>query len=401
MRFTKDAIGALVCPAGKTDHVEWDSDLPSFGIRLRGSGAKSWIVQYRVGRQQRRETLGDIRKVRLADAREAARTRFAQVQLGIDPGAERDKAEAAAAAAGLTLAIVIERYLADKQTTLRASTFRAASRYFNVHWRPLHSRPIGEIKRADVAAELQTIVKEHGRVAAARARSNLSALFGWAMREGLCEANCVVATNKPDKGVAPRERVLSDSELATIWRNCLDDDFGRIVKLLILTGCRREEIGALKWKEVNLDTGILVLPGARTKTNRALELKLPDVAIDILRSAPRREGHDHVFGRRGGPYGAWSYGCLLLNARITATRGEPLAHWVVHDLRRSVRTGLGVIGIPPHVAELVVNHAKSGIQATYDKYRYAREIAQALAQWADHVMAAVENREKKVVTLRV
>jgi integrase len=400
MKFTKDTTNALVCPAGKTDHVEWDSDLPGFGIRLRGSGAKSWIVQYRIGRQQRREALGDVRKVRLTDAREAARTIFAQVQLGIDPGAEREKAEAATAAAGLTLAIVIERYLADKQATLRASSYQAATRYFGIHWKPLHDRPIGEIKRAEVAAALQTMIKAHGRVASARARSNLSALFNWAMREGLCESNPVIATNKPDKGVQPRERVLNDSELAAIWQNCLDDDFGRIVKLLILTGCRREEIGALKFSECDLDTGIMVLPGSRTKTNRSLELKLPDVAVEILRSVPRREGREHVFGSRGGLFSAWSYGCLLLNARIAATKGEPLPHWTIHDLRRTTRTGMGVLGVPPHVAELVVNHAKRGVQAVYDKHTYAREIAQALAQWADHVMAAVENRDRKIVTLR-
>ena len=137
------------------------------------------------------------------------------------------------------MAIVAARYLAAKADILRPNTYRAAKLHFAVHRKPLADRPLDSIKRADVAARLQEIVQTHGRTAAARARGNLSALFGWAMREGLCEANPVLVTNDPAEGIEARDRVLTDRELAAVW-DSRDDDFGRIVKLLILTGCRRE-----------------------------------------------------------------------------------------------------------------------------------------------------------------
>jgi integrase len=399
MKLSKEGAAELVLPVGKSDHIEWDDDLPGFGIRLRGK-TKSWIVQYRVGIQQRRESLGDIRKVKIEDARKIARQRFAQAELGVDPAAERAKSRAAAAASKWTLAAVVERYLAAKKSQLRPSTYKHAERYFAVQWKPLRNRAIDTIRRADVAATLQDVVRNHGRTSAARARGNLSALFSWAMKEGLCEGNPVIATNDPAEGIEPRDRVLTDGELATIWRACGDDDFSRIVKLLILTGCRREEIGGLLWSEIDPDTGVVTIPGERTKNHRTLVLPLPRVAIDLLRSAPRRDERIYVFGNRGGAFSAWSYSTLALNARIAAAEGKSLAHWTLHDLRRTMRTGLGRLRVAPHVAELVINHTKRGVEATYDRYSYEREIKDALALWADHVAGLVAGRTAKVVPLR-
>ncbi|MGZ3323846.1 MAG: integrase arm-type DNA-binding domain-containing protein, partial [Xanthobacteraceae bacterium] len=182
MRFTKASVAALQLPDGKRDHVEWDDELPGFGVRIRAGGSRTWRIQYRFGSRQRSESLGDIRKVGLEDARKIARQRFAQVELGVDPSAQRS---ASAVAAALTLARAVERYLADKRDTLRPSTYKASERYFAVHWAPLRSHPIGAITRSVVAARLQEIIRAHGRTSAARARGVLSALFGWAMREGL------------------------------------------------------------------------------------------------------------------------------------------------------------------------------------------------------------------------
>ncbi len=394
MRLTKDGVTALVLPAGKTDHIEWDEALPGFGVRLRGNG-KRWVVQYRAGTQQRRESLGDVRKVGLEDARKIARQRFAQIELGVDPAAERARAGAQA----LTLGVVVARYLAAKRDRLRPNTFKAAERYFAEHWKSLHARPLDAIKRADVAARLQELVKAHGRTSAARARDNLSALYGWATKEGLCETNPVAATNDPTEGILARDRVLNDGEIRVIWNACGDDDSGRIVKLLLLSGCRREEVGALKWSEVDLNTGVMTIPGTRTKNGRTLELPLPPVAVELIAAVPR-EDRDFVFGRRDSGFSGWSAGKLRLDARIVMTTGKPLAPWTLHDLRRTMRSGLGRIGVAPHVAELAINHAKGGVQAIYDRYKYGREIGAALALWAEHVLAIVEERESKIVTLQ-
>ena len=399
MKLTDRTVAALTRPADQNDVVFWDDDLPGFGVRLRGN-SKRWLCQYRANGTQRREILGDIRKVRLEAARKAARQRFAQVELGIDPGAAKKAARDAATATGLTLANVSERYLDAKRATLRPGTYRDAERYFALHWAPLRNRPLAEITRAQVAARLADISKTHGPISAARARANLSALFGWAMREGLCEANPVVATNDPGAGRPSRDRVLTMAELAVIWRATGDDDFGRIVHLLMLTGCRRSEIGSLQWDEIDFDHGTLTIAAARTKNGRSLTLTLPRVAIDLLRA--RRDGHN-VFGSGDAGFSSWSNATDALNDRIAA-QGEPLPHWTLHDLRRSVAAHMAdEIGIQPHIIEALLNHVsghKGGVAGVYNRARYDREIASALALWAEHVTAVVEGRKQKVVPLR-
>ncbi len=405
MKLTKHSVAELVLPPGKTEHVEWDNELPGFGVRLRKSKSglsKTYRIQYRVGSQQRSKHL-DARKVKLEDARKIANKLFAQAHLGVDPAGEKAKARAAVAAAKLTLASVSDQYLAVKQHALKAgayseSAYEAAVRYFHVHWAPLGSQPIDSIRRADVAARLQELTREHGRSAAAKARYTLSALYTWAMGEGLCESNPVVATNNPEAGVLPRERVLSDGEIKAVWAACLDDDPGRIVKLLLLSGARRDEIAALRWDEIDLEAGVLTLPAKRTKNRRSLTLSLPEPALEILRSMARRDG-PCVFGDPRHGFTGWSAAKRKLDARLAAA-GARLPHWTVHDLRRTMRTGLGRLGVPPHIAELAINHVKAGIVAVYDRYTYESEVAAALVKWAEHVTAVVEGRKSKVVPLR-
>jgi integrase len=400
MKFTTASVAALKRPADKDDHVEWDPSLPGFGLRLRGD-SKTWLVQYRVGRQQRRTALGDTRRVALEDARRAARRLFGKLANGIDPAAERALLRAKATAAQLTLGVVAERYLAAKRDRLRPSSFEAAERHFAVHWQPLRSYPIDTVRRIDVAARLQEIVKAHGRIAASRARGNLSALFSWALKEGLTENNPAAHTHDPGAGIPPRQRVLSETELAAIWKACRDDHFGVAVKLLILTACRRQEIGGLRWDEVDFDRGTVTIAASRSKNGRALTLPLPPVAIDLLRSMPRRDGC--AFGNGVNGLSGWSYAISVLNSKITAAEGKALPPWTLHDIRRSVATHMAEeLAVQPHIVEAVLNHQsghKAGVAGIYNKASYSREIGAALKLWAEHLLAAVENRPAKVVAL--
>jgi integrase len=389
MKLTQRGAAALRLPPGKTDVVYWDDTLPGFGVRLRGD-SRSWLIQYRAGPRQHREALGDVRKVSLESARGIARQRFAQIELGVDPAAEKAKARVAAAATALTLGAVSERYLDAKRGALRHNTYRAARLHLTEHWKPLSARPIGSIGRADVAAMLQVLVKERGRIAAARSRTSLSALYAWAMGEGLVDSNPVIGTNAPDAGVAPRERVLSDRELAAIWNAC-DDFSGRVVKLLILTGCRRQEIGGLKWSEIDTDRGSVTIDAARTKNHRALTLTLPPAALAILATVPRRG--EAVFSGDDA-FQSWS----ALKARIDAASG--VSSWTLHDLRRTAATGMADLGIQPHVIEQILNHQsghKRGPAGIYNRSSYDREVRAALALWADRVLAVVEGRAPKLL----
>jgi integrase len=400
MKFTAKSIEGLQLPAGKSEAVVWDPALPGFGVRLRPT-SKSWRIQYRVGRQQRSESLGDVRKISLDEARRIARLRFAQVELGQDPGAERDAARQAALEAELTVGNVATRYLEAKRETLRRSTYTAAVRYLQDYAKPLHAYPLAEVKRAQVAAWVGDLIRKHGRSSARDARTNLSALFSWAMREGLAETNPVIGTNNPGIGTRPRDRVLDDHELRIIWQVCdkVDDDFCRILKLALLTACRRNELGLLRWDEIDLDTGRLTLPGSRTKNHRQHELRLPGPALAILLAQPRQTGREFVFGKRGAGLGSWGWHKARFDALVAEAAGEPLAAFTIHDGRRTAATRLGDIGIAPHVIDALLNHAPPTLHGTYVKTQYVAEKAQALALWAERLLAIVEKREPKVVTL--
>src|SRR5690349_13202509 len=121
MKLTNDVAKALTLPPGKTDHIVWDPSLPGFGARVRNGSKRTWVVQYRIAGRQRRESLGDVRRVLIEDARKAARKRFAQVDLGVDPGAERE----VAAAAQLTLGVAADRYIEAREAVRRPSTMKA------------------------------------------------------------------------------------------------------------------------------------------------------------------------------------------------------------------------------------------------------------------------------------
>jgi integrase len=397
IRFTDAYVRRLTLPSGKTDHIAWDPDVPGFGVRLR-AGKASYVVQYRVGTEQRRKSLGDVRKVNVDDARNIARKRFAQIELGIDPDAEEEKRRAEQAADARTFEKMVELYLDAQKArleegTLRRNTYIAEERYLRRHCEPLQKKPVSKVTFEDIAGLIRKLVQAHGATSAARARGALSSLFAWCMRQGLgVKANPTIGTDNPVYGKAPRDRVLTDEEIRVIWRNCLNDDFGKIVRLLMLTACRRDEIGGLRWSEVDLANAKLALPKERTKSKRPHELTLPATAVTILESVRRRNSSETLFGGGANGFNAWSYNTLALNARITAAEGKALTPYRIHDLRRTVRTRLGKLGVLPHIAELVLNHAghKSGIGGVYDHHNYEPEIADALRKWEAHLLALVQ-----------
>jgi integrase len=261
----------------------------------------------------------------------------------------------------------------------------------------LHSVGAAEITLAHVASRLSAISRTNGTVTAGRCRSALSTMYRWAMGEGLLGAspvNPVVSTNRPMDSI-PRDRVLSDPELAAIWNACDDDDYGKIVRLLILSGCRREEVGGLRWSEVNTDQGTMTLPRERVKNGHSLCLPLPPLALSIISSIPRRVSRDYLFGARGPGFCSWA----RFKSRLDARLGDQVAEWRLHDLRRTMRSGLGRLAIPPHIAELTIGHARRGIEAVYDRYSYQAEIGAALERWAAHVEAITTGTTPKVVPL--
>jgi integrase len=175
-----------------------------------------------------------------------------------------------------------------------------------------------------------------------------------------------------------------------VFLACNYNNYGRIVRLLILTGCRRDEIGALQWSEIDFDAKTITLPAIRTKNGQQHVVPLCKDALQILQEIPRRDC-DRVFGRRAG-FSHWSKSKRLLDAQLK------LAPWTLHDLRRTVRTGLGKLGIAPHVAEAVLNHLPPKLIRTYDRNTYAAEKREALDRWASHLAVAIAQASGANVT---
>ncbi len=363
MKLTPTNIDRLcVLGKGEFDRIFSDHEVPGLGLRVRAGGSRKWILHYRWNGEQRRYTIGHASVLGLDDARRAARKMIVAIDEGVDPSAEKIARRATAA---LLFSRVVEDYLTVRQLDLRPSSRVLCSRHLKQHWRSLHGLAINRIDRPNVAARLRELQAANGIVAANRARSTLSALFVWAIGEGMCDSNPVMGTNRGQE--TWRDRVHSTAELVAIWKAAPDNDYGRIVRLLMLTGQRREEIGGLRCSEVENAGKTIALPASRTKNNRPHDVPLSAAALAVLDTCSRAKGKELVFGsrRRGNGFSAWSHSKDALD--LVLRLNKP---WTVHDLRRSAATGMADLGVRPHVIEAVLNHVsghKAGVAGIYNR----------------------------------
>ncbi|OHV18262.1 hypothetical protein BK022_00380 [Methylorubrum extorquens] len=382
MKLTKSAVAALAVEPGRSERVVWDSEMPRFGVRIRATGNKSWVIRpARSGGKSLLHTIGAVDTLDVSTARQTARTKLAEVDLGGDPTKAKREARARAV---VTLGSLVETYIADKIAQgRRTSTIGNLRHHLEKHWEPLHARPITEIGRAEVAVRHRVIAKESGPSAADRASSVLSTFFAWAIQEGLTDSNPAAGTRK---AVAHehQDRSLSNDELAAVWQACRDDQFGRIIKLLILTGQRKNEVAGMRWSEIDLQGAIWTLPAERMKNQRPHTVPLSSAALDLLNSALRHGDRDLVFGEGQGPFSGFSRAKRTLSERAGMGPDE----WRIHDIRHTVSTGMNSIGIMPYIVEAVLSHisgARAGVAGRYNHATYLPEKREALDRWAGEV----------------
>jgi integrase len=371
MKLTQSTIAKLT--SSKADEIFFDDELPRFGVRLREGGSRKFVVQYRQGGIPRRYTIGPTATMTLDEARKRARKVLVSVDEGRNPGVEK---ETARAASGLIFAAVATEFLGAYQ--LKPKTLYDYQYHLRKLWKPLHKLPLGGIGRQVVASHLRAIAKERGPTTANRARSTLSSMFAWAIGEGLCESNPVIGTNVQEEKA--RARVLTDAELAAIWKATPDDDYGRIVKLLMLTAQRRDEIGALRWSEIDADAKLIALSGSRTKNGNEHRIPLSVEAIAILNGCVRHR--DLLFGLGPNGFAAWS------RKKLELDKACRVKDWTIHDLRRTAATRMADIGVQPHIIEAVLNHVsghKAGVAGIYNRSTYATEKRAALDTWGNHI----------------
>jgi len=392
MKLTAAAVRSLALPTGVTDKIFFDDELPRFGVRMRAGGSRTWIVQYGIGGKERKLPLGPVSALDPSKARALAKDVLARVRLGEDPLALKHEA---AARASETLGAQLPRYLAFKRASLRPRSYAQVERHLLVHAKPLHGRPLVSLAsdRRSVAVVLAKVAEASGPVEANMVRSSLSACCRWLMGEGLLDGNPIIATNKAAQNGA-RKRVLSDAELKRVWNGLDDDRYGAIVKLLVLTGLRREEIGGLRWDEIDLDRELIHLPAERCKNKRPHDQPLSSAARAIIAALPR-EG-DRVFAA----FGSWGRAKERLDRKL----GNDVAPWRLHDLRRLVSTTMhDKLGIQPHIVEHILGHVghQGGTAGVYNKADYLDERRRALEKWADHVEGIVTGKRPAAQLLRL
>jgi integrase len=399
MKFTSKSVKSFSVPKGKTDHIEFDDALPGFGIRFR-NGKATWVYQWSRGsgvtRSTKRMTIGKFPALPLEQARKQAAEWDSRVTLGYDPASEkRERIEDSAD----TFGNLVTDYIAAQESKLTATMVSELRRYLTVYAAPLHRLPVKKVNLKILAKLLDDFAKGDGintgrprkGTTVNRMRSAVSACFQWAMKKGRAESNPVLLTEQMEE--VSRKRFLSDDEIKIVWDNAGDDDYGSIVRLLILTGQRRDEISELRWNEVKLDLNVISLPPERVKNDQEHDIPMSPAMRSIIAARPRNDGV--VFA----PITSWSRRKLRLDAEITEKLGKPLAPWTLHDLRRTAATGMADIGIQPHVVEAVLNHisgSKRGVAGVYNRSTYAPEKKRALNKWADRVQDIISGKPSNV-----
>ena len=393
MRLTKASVEGLVLPAGKSEFYAWDDTLSGFGVKLNRGGSRTFIVQYRGGdKRTRRIVVGKVGVVTLDEARRQARNLLVDIHGGSDPYAERVAENARSAPTVATLGSLAEAYLGYAAGRLKPRSFEQVERHLKRDWRPLAELPVNEVKRSNVAGQLTALSAGGHRVMATRARAALSAMFTWAMGEGIADANPVIGTNKPADEKS-RDRVLSEDEVRAIWLACRADTYGRIVRLLLLTGQRRDEVGSMAQAELDLAGALWTIPSPRTKNGRTHEVPLSSQALGLLAAQPKLVDRSLIFGAGIGGFSGWSQCKARLDKRIAAA-GSVTPPWRLHDLRRTVATMMAEqLAVSPHVIEAILNHVsghKAGVAGVYNRASYRTEKRDALDRWATHVEALVK-----------
>ena len=329
MKLTADTIAVLDLPQGKSEAFFWDEDISGFGLRLRRvRKASRWIFQYRAGRLQRRLTIGALTAISAPQARKAASEIYAKVRLGGDPSGEKAEGRARQAE---TVGALLTPYLAFKRQELSPGSYVETQRHLLKHCKPLHGIPIAKLDRRIIAARLAYVAANSGNTAANHVNESLSAFLSWSLQQGLIDSNPANGTTRyPEKS---RDRVLSDDELRSIWKATSDSsDYSAIVRLLMLTACRRDEIAGLRWSEIIDDR--IVLPPSRVKNGVQHSMPLSPVASELL--AQRPVTTDLVFAtRQGRQLSGWTKLKAALDTTVEATTLHRGSH---HDLRRTAAT---------------------------------------------------------------
>lgn len=396
-KITKKSIDALE-PSSSSQFL-WDTDLKGFGAKITPSGSISYVLQFRMGGREtiaRRYTIGAHGSPWTpTTARSEAERLLLLVGQGIDP-VEADKQRRREA-----IDLAFDNYARHFTRSCKGEGWRRlVERVVRLHLEPvLHKKPLPSINRADIVSVLDHMPDEQ-----IANRRNVFAvmrrLFRWAVSRGDLDRSPMEGMETPPP-VRPRDRWLADDELRLIWNATPECHhcFGPIVRLLITTGQRREEVCGMHWQELDRKERLWALPSQRTKNNEPNRIPLNQLAIselDDLAGGEKWPRKGRVFATASGAsFTGYHKGKVKLDSVIEEREGEPLPPWRLHDLRRTLATNFQRLGVRFEVTEAVLNHvsgSRAGVAGVYQRHDWREEKVKALDDWNEYLIRILRSQ---------
>lgn len=393
-------------PKGETYDL-MDTVVPGFGVRVSEAGRRTFILVARFGgaRNPTRRALGEYGALTLAAAREKARDWLELIRKGIDPREDVERQRIAEQRTrGNSFRVVAEEFIRlaligpdPEKPKQRKGTEakRDIEKEFIARW---NGRPITDITAHDVMAVIDAAVLRGSPYQAHNLLGHIRRLFNWAIARGVYGLDRSPCDRMKPKEVigkkALRTRVLTDAELAALWRATekMPYPYGPLFRILALTGQRKSEVAEAQWSEFDLVKKLWMIPAERMKADSAHAVPLTDDVLAILKSLPRFQSGQYLFSTTFGrsPVNGFSKAKVKLDEAIgTELHGE-LPPFVIHDIRRTMRTGLSALPVPDLVRELVIAHTKPGLHKVYDQFAYLDEKRHALELWAGRLRDIVQ-----------
>jgi integrase len=367
-RHLTDASIQRIKPPAENSLEVFDLGYPGLALRIGHGGAKSFELFYRINGKLRRETLGRWPAISLADARNAWRKTREAIAKGEAPQRENP---------AMLFEHLVEEWIRRDQAKNKPSSLYQVTRSLEVDLLPAwRGKRVDEIDKRDVIALLDSISDRGAPIMARRVQSHIRRFFHWCIERDILKIDPTQAMPRVSNGKS-RERVLTDDELGKVWTAC-DGPYGAVVRMLALTGARRDEIAKLRWSEI--DGATIKLEGSRTKTGAPHTIPLSSAARALLNSLPHLG--DFVFSGAK-PMSNWS------KCKLQLDDASGVTNWRIHDLRRTVATGMQRLGVNLQTIEAVLGHtsgSRSGVVGVYQRHSFDAEKRAALEAWGRHVV---------------
>ncbi len=374
------------------EYVIYHKSITGFGLRIRPTGHKSYIIIYKNRSEKTvKHTIGNAATMTLDEAENKAKTAIINIR------ENRTHQEDNYNLKKLTLSKAFREYMIDYARTHSINKwYKNIDTLFRKYVEPdIGAKLLHEIKKVEVYNCIQAGGTPHVR---RHIRAFLSSFYSWCVCLDYTERNLVKDIPKTER-VKSRDRILSEEDLAIVWNNSykISSPFGECIRLLILSGQGRSEVAELEWDEIDFQQKIWKLPEHRSKNKHSHTIPLSDGMLEIISGLTNQS--KYVFEssvNTGNPINSFS----KIADKLRNISG--VDDWCIHDLRRTVASGMAKIGILPHVIEAVIGHrsgAIKGVAAVYNRYGYENEKRQALEQWGKYI-AEISIKHKDLVRVK-